>query len=77
MSSQGPSISGATGPIVFAANPTGSQIPRGYKFDVKSIRDGSDWIALKKQTMILKENKQKDMSNNEFEKNGYYYWLVA
>jgi len=66
MSSQGPSISGATGTIVFAANPTGSQVSSGYKFSVESIRDGSEWTALKKQTLILKEKKQKDFTDPWF-----------
>jgi len=72
MSSQGPSLLGATGPIVFAENPTGTQVPTGYTFDVISIRDGSDWIALKKQTLILKENKTKHFQDPWFVRGNDY-----
>ena len=59
MSSQGASVSGTPSSIVFAVNPAGTQVSTGYKSDTKSIRDGSDWISLKKQTLILNENKTK------------------
>jgi hypothetical protein len=66
MSSQGPSISGTPSDIVFAANPPGTQVSSGYKFDKDSLRDGSDWIALKKQTLIFNENKTKTFKDPWF-----------
>ena len=57
MSSQGPS----TGPTVTSTgggfcngNTTPSQIPGGYVFTTRSIRDGSDWTAYKKQALVYK-----------------------
>ena len=59
MSSQGPStgansksngLNGCYGPI------ENSQVPHGYAFSptLSNIRDGSDWIAYKKQSLIFK-----------------------
>lgn len=68
MSSQGPATgnggpTGATG----CYGPTGtSQVSRGYTFDTDSIRDGSDWIAYKKQILIRNENKTKNFKDPWF-----------
>ena len=62
MSSQGPSAGSRTSPTGATGcfGPIGtSQVPAGYKFSFESVQDGSDWIALKKQTLILNENKTK------------------
>jgi hypothetical protein len=72
MSSQGPSVFGVPSDIVFAENPAGTQLPVGYRFNVRSVRDGSDWIALKKQTLILKENKQKSFTDPWFVRGNDY-----
>jgi hypothetical protein len=72
MSSQGPSLSGTATTIAFAANPTGTRVPRGYTFSLKSVRDSSDWIALKKQTLILKEDKTKDFTDPWFVRGNDY-----
>lgn len=66
MSSQGPGCTGANGGIVFAANPTGTHVPRGYTFSLQSVRDSSDWISLKKQTLILHEDKTKEFKDPWF-----------
>jgi hypothetical protein len=63
MSSQGPSSGPRSGPTgatgCYGATGT-SQSPTGYKFTTYGgIRDGSDWISYKKQTLILKESKTK------------------
>lgn len=60
MSSQGPSTGTRQTPE--GANecygPTGtSQVPPGYPFSTKSIRDASDWISYKKQTRIIVDPK--------------------
>jgi hypothetical protein len=62
MSSQGPSSGSRSTPTgeTGCYGPTGpSQVPRQYTFTNASIRDGSDWISYKKQTLILNENKSK------------------
>ena len=67
MSSQGPYLNGTPASIVFAANNTkGTPLPTGYKFTQASLRDGSDWIALKKQTLILNEDKTKNFKDPWF-----------
>ena len=75
MSSQGPSSgsrsipTGATG--CFGPSAT-SQVPRGYKFTDESIRDGSDWISYKKQTLILNESKSKAFQDPWFARGNDY-----
>lgn len=60
MSSQGAAILGTPSYNRFAADPSaGLPITIGYAFDAESIRDASDWIAYKKQTLISKESKTK------------------
>lgn len=61
MSSQGPKVSGTPNYNGFAADPaSGSPSSAiGYLFTSASIRDSSDWIAYKKQTLISKESKTK------------------
>lgn len=61
MSSQGPSTGTSTGSGSAGcfSNTQNSQVPPGYPFSTISIRDGSDWIAYKKQTLILNESKSK------------------
>lgn len=60
MSSGGPAVSGTPSYNAFAADPSaGNPVSIGYRFDKDSIRDGSDWIAYKKQTLILNEAKSK------------------
>ena len=75
MSSQGPSTgstttsTGATG----CYGPTGtSQLPPGYTFTNRSVRDGSDWIAYKKQTLILNENKTRGFQDPWFVRGNDY-----
>jgi hypothetical protein len=68
MSSQG---AGATGTIptirTTGYGPTGgSQILGGYKFDPNSIKDSSDWIAAKKNRLILNESKIKRFQDPYF-----------
>ena len=47
--------------------PTGtSQVPVGYQFSNTSIRDGSDWTALKKKLIVLNENKGKPFKDPWF-----------
>lgn len=53
MSSQGPTSS-TTGIISYTGF-TGSAIVPGYSFNVSSIRDSSDWITFKKQSIIARE----------------------
>ena len=62
MSSQGPA--GGTGTGFTSVNDTTciltgtpSQIPNGYPFSTLSIRDASDWIKYKKQSIIYKDPK--------------------
>jgi len=50
----------------FAPNPNGTVIDSVYKFQKPNVRDGSDWIALKKQTLILKEDKTKSFKDPWF-----------
>lgn len=60
MSSQGPAISGTPSYNDFQTDPAnGSPVPIGYAFDKNAIRDASEWIAYKKQTLISKESKTK------------------
>ena len=60
MSSQGPAVSGSVSYNGFAADPaSGSPVSVGYAFDKDSIRDSSDWIAYKKQSLLSKENQTK------------------
>ena len=60
MSSQGPATTGTVAVNGFQADPSaGAPVSKGYPFDKDSIRDGSDWIAYKKQTLILNESKTK------------------
>lgn len=61
MSSQGPSDDTPGNGPPFAAGPsTGSpSSSTGYPFTAASIRDGSDWIAFKKQMLIYNETKSK------------------
>ena len=60
MSSQGPAVTGSVNYNGFVANPSaGAPVSIGYPFDTDSIRDSSDWIAYKKQTLILNESKTK------------------
>ena len=59
MSSQGPSNSTPGNGVPFATGPTGGSpsSSTGYTFTTASIRDGSDWTAYKKQTLIYNETK--------------------
>jgi hypothetical protein len=67
MSSQGPSsgpntgytgITGVSGELkACILEGTPSQVPPGYAFDKLSIRDASDWIKYKKQSIIYKDPK--------------------
>jgi hypothetical protein len=61
MSSQGPASGTATpsGASGCFGNTQNSQVPGDYPFSKVSIRDASDWIAYKKQTRILQEDKTK------------------
>jgi len=68
MSSQG---AGATGTIPTVRSTGygatgGSQISAGYRFYETSISDSSDWIALKKQRLILNENKTRGFQDPFF-----------
>jgi len=75
MSSQGPSSGSRTTPTgrtgCFGPTAT-SQVARGYTFTTASLRDSSDWIALKKQTLILKENKTKVFQDPWFARGNDY-----
>jgi hypothetical protein len=71
-SSQGPSIKGSVNYNGFAANPPGTTYAPGYAFDKNLIRDASDWIALKKQTLILNEDKTKAFKNPWFVRGNEY-----
>jgi len=76
MSSQGPSTgtSTGTGATGCYGNTQNSQVPRGYQFSTVSIRDGSDWIAYKKQARIFKDNKTKvEMHSNQWAQFGNDY----
>jgi hypothetical protein len=53
MSSQGPAIS-SSGFISYTGF-TGTAIVPGYTFSRLSIRDSSDWISFKKQSLIARE----------------------
>jgi hypothetical protein len=60
MSSQGASAGSRSVPTGSTGcyGPTGtSQVPVGYRFSNTSLRDGSDWTALKKKLLVLNENK--------------------
>jgi hypothetical protein len=61
MSSQGPATGTATpsGASGCFGNTQNSQVPGEYTFSKISIRDSSDWIAYKKQTLILQEDSTK------------------
>jgi len=69
MSSQGPSTgsattsSGSSGCIGPSAT---SQVSAGYAFTNRSVRDGSDWIAYKRQTLILNESKTRGFQDPWF-----------
>ena len=75
MSSQGPSTgsastsSGASG--CYGPSAT-SQVPAGYAFTNRSVRDGSDWIAYKKQTLILNESKTRGFQDPWFARGNDY-----
>jgi len=43
-----------------------SRIPVGYQFSNRSIRDGSDWTALKKKLIVLNENKARPFQDPWF-----------
>ena len=79
MSSQGPSTgtrSISTG-LSGCYGPTGNtQLPSGYAFSSKlvNIRDGSDWIAYKKQSLIFKDTKP-SLSNDKGYVKGNNYRL--
>lgn len=66
MSSGGPSTGTSTGSGSSGCfgNTVNSQVPGEYTFSTVSIRDGSDWIAYKKQTLILNESKSKLKTSN-------------
>ena len=69
MSSQGPSSGSRSSPTGATGcyGPTGpSQVSPGYKFSNYALRDGSDWIAYKKQLMIFNENKTKNFQDPWF-----------
>ena len=75
MSSQGPSSGSRSTPTgaIGCYGPTGpSQVPRGYKFNNNSLRDGSDWISYKKQVTILHENKTKNFQDPWFVRGNDY-----
>ena len=56
MSSQGPVGTDTKSPPPFCTGPTGGTPGSSdYVFSTASIRDGSDWIAYKKQQLISKE----------------------
>jgi hypothetical protein len=56
MSSQGPKVSGTVALPPFSAGFVETpSLAAGYPFTHASIRDGSDWIAYKKQQLISKE----------------------
>ena len=63
MSSQGPVGNPAItkGPPPFNNGHTGGSpaLSSNYTFTTASIRDGSDWIAYKKQALIYREDKSK------------------
>lgn len=66
MSSQGPKATGTPKYNGFKADPASGtpSVAIGYPFTAGSIRDGSDWIAYKKQTLISKEHKTKLKSSH-------------
>ena len=75
MSSQGPSTGSTTVPTgaIGCFGPTvTSQVQAGYRFRTASVRDGSDWIALKKQTLILNENKTRGFQDPWFARGNDY-----
>ena len=73
MSSQGAKTTGAKDAPGFAAGPSaGTPITNGYAFDTDSIRDGSDWIAYKKQLLILNENKARIVQDPWFARGNDY-----
>jgi hypothetical protein len=56
MSSQGPKVSGLNVLPPFTAGFVETPpLAAGYPFTTASIRDGSDWIAYKKQQLIKRE----------------------
>ena len=61
MSSQGPRVENDVQHNGFVIGPSEGDPLRKpiYKFTDASVRDSSDWIARKKQRLILKENKAK------------------
>jgi hypothetical protein len=61
MSSQGPATTGNVATPPFCTGPTGGTplVEAGYRFTTASIRDASDWLAYKKQSLIFNENKAK------------------
>jgi hypothetical protein len=74
MSSQGPAVTGSVAYNEVCVGPTGGspQLPAGYSFTTASIRDGSDWIAYKKQALIYNENKAK-IHQNQWAEHGNDY----
>jgi hypothetical protein len=57
MSSQGPNVTGTPTYNAFRADPPSGtpSLALGHTFTTASIRDGSDWIAYKKQQLIKQE----------------------
>lgn len=75
MSSQGASIGSGTtstgGSGCYGPTAT-SQVPAGYTFTNRSVRDGSDWIAYKRQTLILNESKTRGFQDPWFVRGNDY-----
>lgn len=61
MSSQGPKVTGTPNYNGFQADPASGtpSLALGYAFTTASIRDGSDWIAYKKQRILKNEDQTK------------------
>ena len=75
MSSQGPSTGSETtssGASDCNGPTTTSQVPKDYTFTNRSIRDGSDWIAYKRQTLILNESKTRGFQDPWFARGNDY-----
>lgn len=75
MSSQGPRVSGTVAingnPVLNSPSPS-STLTAGYSFDKDSVRDAGDWIRLKRELIVFKEDKTKNFHDPWFVRsNGY------
>jgi hypothetical protein len=75
MSSQGPKVSGTVainGNPILNVLPASTSLAAGYAFDKDGVRDAGDWIRLKKELLVFKENKSKNFQDPWFVRgNGY------